>query len=178
MVQPTYQFKYKSKRGKIFLQLIETHFPPANKLHKIFNCNTVKVSYSCGQNISQIIKGHNKKVTQIKRHHQLECNCRIKSECPFNGDCRKEDVIYKYAALTIFQPKKVYLSLAKGEFKKQRYYNDTQSFRNENYSNSRTLTTYVWKMKKTENETPTLKREILRTTAPYTYNKAMFFISP
>ena len=45
----------------LFLQVIDTHFPPANKLHKIFNRDTVKVSYSCTQNISQIIKGHNKK---------------------------------------------------------------------------------------------------------------------
>ena len=104
----------------MFLQLIDTHFTPANKLHKIFNRNTLKDSCSCTQNILQIIKGHNKKVTQIKRNHQLECNCRIKTECPLNGDCRKEDVIDKCTELTTFQPKKVYLGLAEGEFKKQR----------------------------------------------------------
>ena len=89
----------------MFLQLIDTHFPPANKLHKVFNRNAFKVSYSCTENISQITKGHNKKVTQIKRHHQIECNPHIKTECPRNGDCRKEDVIYKYAALTRSLPK-------------------------------------------------------------------------
>ena len=73
----------------MFLQLIDTNFPPANKLHKIFNRNTVKISYSCTQNISQIIKGHNKKVTQIRRHHQLECNCLIKTEFPLNCDLKK-----------------------------------------------------------------------------------------
>ena len=102
----------------MFLQLIDTHFPPANKLHKIFNRNTVKVSYSCTQNISQILKGHNKKVTQIKRNHQLECNCRIETEGSLNGDCRKEDVTCKCTGLTTFQPKKLYLGLAEGEFKK------------------------------------------------------------
>ena len=127
----------------MFLQLIGTHLPPANKLHKIFNRNTVEVNYSCTQNISQIIKGHNKKVTQLKWHHQLECNCRIKTECPLNGDCRKEDVIYKCTALTIFQPKKMYLDLTEGECKKKRHYNYTQSFRNENYTNSTTLSSYV-----------------------------------
>ena len=122
---PPFSLNVKTNVAKIFLQLIDTHFPPTHKLCKIFNCNTVKVSYSCTQNISHIIKGHNKKVTQIKRNHQLECNCRIKTECPLNGDCRKEDVIYKCTALTTFQPKKVYLGLAEGEFKKQRYYNHT-----------------------------------------------------
>ena len=103
--------------AKMFLHLLNTHVPPTNKLHKIFNRNTVKVSYSCNQNISQIIKGHNKKVTLIKRHHKLECNCRIETECPLNGDCRKEDVIYKCTMLTTFQPQKMYLGLAEGEFK-------------------------------------------------------------
>ena len=106
----------------MFLHLLDTHVPPTNKLHKIFNRNTVKVSYSCNQNISQIIKGHNKKVTQIKRHHKLECNCRIETECPLHGDCRKEDAIYKCTVLTTFQPPKMYLGLAEGEFKKQRNY--------------------------------------------------------
>ena len=32
---------------KTFLQLITKHFPRSHKFHKIFNCNTVKVSYSC-----------------------------------------------------------------------------------------------------------------------------------
>ena len=60
--------------------------------------------------MSQIIKGHNKKVTQIKRNHQLEFNCHIKTEFQLNGDCGI-DVIYKCTALTTFQPKKCILAL-------------------------------------------------------------------
>ena len=52
----------------------------------------------------------------------------MKTECPLNSDCREEDVIYECTALTIFQPKKVYLGFAEGEFKRQRFYNHTQSF--------------------------------------------------
>ena len=62
------------------------------------------------------MEGHNKKVTQIKRHHQLECSSHIKTECPLKSNCRKEDVIYKCTALT-FQAKKVYLSIGEGEFR-------------------------------------------------------------
>ena len=139
---PTFSLNLKINMAKTFLQLVDTHFPPTNKLHKIFNRNTVKVSYSCTQNISQIIKVHHKKVTQIKRHHQLEHNCCIKTKCPLNDNCRKEDVIYKCKALTTFQPKKVFLGLAESEFKKKTYYNHTQSCRNENYLNSTTLSSY------------------------------------
>ena len=113
----------------MFLQLIDTHFPPANKLQKMFKRNTVKVSYSCTQNISQIIKGHDENVKSIKRHHRLKHNCRIKTECPFNDDCRKENVIYKCTVLTTFQTKKVYLGLAEDEFKKQRYYTTSNYFK-------------------------------------------------
>ena len=94
LVQPTFQFKCKKNVVKILLQLIDTHFSPANKLHKTFNRNTIKVSYNCTQDLPQVIKGHNKKVTQIKRHNHLECKCRIYTECPVNSDCRKEAVIY------------------------------------------------------------------------------------
>ena len=121
-----FNLEIKTNAEKIFLQLINTRFPPEKKLHKIFNRNPVQVNYSRTQNISQIIKGYNKKVTQIKRHHQLKWNCCIKTKCPLNDDCRKEDVIYKCTALATFQPNKVYLHLAEGEFKKQSYYNHTQ----------------------------------------------------
>ena len=79
---------------KILLNLIEKHFTRSSKLHKIFNKNTVRVSYSCTQNMSQIIKGHNKKIVQKETQETLECNCRVKTDCPLNCDCRKESVIY------------------------------------------------------------------------------------
>ena len=112
----------------MFLQLIDTHFPPRSKVHKIFTRNTVKPSYSCTQNISQIIKGHNKKGTQTKRQYQFECNCRIKTECPRNGDCRKEDVIYKCTALTTFHPKKCILALQKDVITTPNHF-ETRTFR-------------------------------------------------
>ena len=77
-------------------------------------------------------------------------------------------MIYKCTALTTFQPKKMYLGVAETECKKQRYYNHIQSFQDENYSNSITLSSYVWKIKKTKRETPTLVWEIIKTTALYT----------
>ena len=47
--------------AKTFLQLVTKHFPRTHKLHKIFNRNTIKVSYSCMNNMSKIIKVHIKK---------------------------------------------------------------------------------------------------------------------
>ena len=97
---------------------------------------------------------------RIRRHDQLECNYCIKNECPLNGNCQKEDVT--------LQPRKVYFGLTEGEFKKPRYYNHTQSFRNENYLNSTTLSSFIWKMKKKKKKTPRLGGEIIQTAAPCT----------
>ena len=121
----SFSLNVKTNVAKIFVELIDTYFPPANKLlkaHKIFNCNTVKVSYSCTQNTFQIVKGHYKKVTQIKRLI-ITNNSDNKSDCPVNGGCMKENVMDKCPALTTFPPKKVYLGLLDGEFKNQGYYN-------------------------------------------------------
>ena len=62
----------------------------------------------------------------------------------------------------------MYFGLEEGEFKNQRYYNPTQSLRNENYLNRTTLFIYVWKMKETKKETSTLLWEIVQTATPYT----------
>ena len=59
---------------------------------------------------------------------------------------------------------KMYFGLVEGEFKKQKYYNHTQSFHNGNYWNSTIFSSYVWKIKKTKKETPTLVWEIIWTS--------------
>ena len=64
----------------------------------------------------------------------------------------------------------MYLGLVEGEFKKQRYYNHTQLFRNEKYSNSTTLFSFTWKINETKKETPTLVVwKMIRTAGPYTH---------
>ena len=55
------------------------HFSKSNKLHRIFNRNTVKVSYCCTENLSSIIKTHNKKVTNEKITPKDQCNCKNKT---------------------------------------------------------------------------------------------------
>ena len=76
--------------------------------------------------MSQIIKGHNKKIIQKEKPETLDCNCKVKTGCPLNGSCRKEKVIYKCTA-TICDSKKVYLGLTEEVFKKQRYHDHAKS---------------------------------------------------
>ena len=50
--------------GKYFFKLVDKHFKHGNKLQKIFNRKTLKISYSCTKNIFQIINSHNKNITK------------------------------------------------------------------------------------------------------------------
>ena len=97
--------------------------------------------------MSKIIKGHNKKIVQKETKETLQCKSRVKTDCPLNGDCIKESVIYKCTATTC-NSKKVYLGLTEGEFKKQRYYDHVKSFKNEFYANSTTLKLHMGNEKK------------------------------
>ena len=50
---PPFSKNVKTNIARNFLCLIDKHFPPNHKLHKIFNRNTVKVSYSCMNNVKE-----------------------------------------------------------------------------------------------------------------------------
>ncbi len=50
-----------------FVRLIDKHFSPNHKLHKVFNKNKVKVSYTCTNNINEI---YNHKA-QLTHHQEL-----------------------------------------------------------------------------------------------------------
>ena len=58
----------KTKIGKQFFHLVNLHFSKSNRLCKIFNRNTVKLSYSCLPNIKNIINSHNRKILKEKKH--------------------------------------------------------------------------------------------------------------
>ena len=103
---PPFSKSVSTNVAKTFLQLITKHFPRSHKLHKIFNRNTVKVSYSYMTNMLKIIKGHNKKVTSKPCDQRPKCNCRKKAECPIEGNCLANDVVYK-CDVTRPLPKKV-----------------------------------------------------------------------
>ena len=85
---PPYSKTVKTKIGKFFLQLIKKHFPKEHKFHKIFNRNTLKLSYSCMPNIKTKINAHNREIlrnTLLK--NAKHCNCQQKENCPMNGAC-------------------------------------------------------------------------------------------
>ena len=57
---PPYNKRVINNIGKTFLHLIDKEFTKDHPLHKLFNRNNVKISYSCMSNIKQTINMHNK----------------------------------------------------------------------------------------------------------------------
>ncbi|KAL9986499.1 hypothetical protein ACROYT_G000660 [Oculina patagonica] len=146
---PPYSKNVETKVGKCFLQLIDQHFPKSNPLHKIFNRNTLKLSYSCMSNVKTIISSHNKaqirKTTNQSEEIDNNCNCRKKNSCPLEGNCNVRSIVYQAEVVTP-QTKETYIGLCDTTFK-ERYRNHTCSFRNERYKNVTELSKYVWSLK-------------------------------
>ena len=79
--------------GQSFLKILDEEFPKNHPLHKIFNRNTVKISYSCMPNLKQKIDGHNKSILRNTNVPSRACNCRQPAHCPMAGNCLKLSVV-------------------------------------------------------------------------------------
>ena len=81
---------------QIFLGLLENHFPKNHRFHKIFNKNSVKVSYSCTKSMKTISNNHNKNIPGMKPSIKTStCNCSNKEACALNGQCEIGEVVYE-----------------------------------------------------------------------------------
>ena len=94
---PPYSKSVQTNVARKFLLLIDKYFPKKHKLHKIFNRNTVKVSYSTMQIFESVIRSHNHKILnpQEQDRDDQKCNCSRKELCPLQGNCLIEQVIYR-----------------------------------------------------------------------------------
>ena len=101
---PPYSKNVKTNVGKHFLSLINHHFPKSNPLHKIFNRNTLKLSYSCMSNIKTIISNHNKgeisKSSKPPEEAKINCNCRNKNSCHMYRNCNEHNIVYQGEVIT------------------------------------------------------------------------------
>ena len=78
---PPYSKNVATNNGKTFLQVLDEEFHKNHVLHKVFNRNTVKISYACMPNIKQTIDGHNKSILmKFDKPKTDECNCRKRKE--------------------------------------------------------------------------------------------------
>jgi 6-pyruvoyl-tetrahydropterin synthase len=109
---PPYSKNVKTNVAKTFLQLIDKHFPKKSKLHKIFNRNTIKVSYSCMENVKSAVSRHNHRIlskttkatntsdTTGRTVPDKKCNCRNANECPHGKRCLESCLVYQAEVIT------------------------------------------------------------------------------
>ena len=166
---PPFNKSVQTNIGRIFLHLIEKYFPKSNRLHKIFNKNTIKLSYSCTENIQQIIKKHNKRIMKQPERTQptIPCNCRNKTQCPLQGSCNTQSVIYNATVTTPTLDTKTYIGLTEGPWK-QRYSQHKLSFNNHKYEQTTTLSKFIWNTKRQTGKTPEVSWSISKPIPSYT----------
>ena len=168
---PPFSDSVSTNVAKIFLSMIDRHFPKTNSLHKIFNRNTIKVSYSCMPNVNQTIRNHNKKLLQQHRNEkaptETTCNCRQKESCPLKGHCLTKCVVYKATVTeTVTNKQETYVGLTENTFK-TRYNQHKSSFKLEHKKASTRLSEHIWALKDKKIEHK-IDWRILKKTRTYT----------
>ena len=160
---PPFSQNVKTNIGKKFMALLEKHFPSHHKFRKLFNKNTVKLSYSCMESVANVIRRHNASILNSDdKAEPRPCNCKKKQECPLDGKCREESIVYK-AVVSSGGVDKKYYGICEGDFK-LRYNNHTKSFRDVDYKSSTELSKYIWSL----NGRPyTIKWSIAARSSPY-----------
>ena len=169
---PPFSKNVSTNIGHRFLSLVDKHFHKDHKLRKIFNRNTIKISYSCMSNTKRIIDNHNKQILKSSEltantgKDNKTCNCRQKNTCPLNGNCLQSSVVYQ--ATVTRQDNNItetYVGLTENDFK-TRYRNHTASFRHAKHRNSTELSKYIWTLKD-NNINFFISWHILSSSLPY-----------
>ena len=122
-------------------------------------------------NVKQLIDGHNKAIlknagiAQPRQDEEKKCNCRKKEECPLDGECLVNEVVYQ-ATVKTKDTKETYIGLTSNQFK-ARYRNHQMSFRHEKRRNETELSKHLWKLKE-EGKDFTVAWKIIAKAKPYT----------
>ena len=141
--------------------------PPTQDIQQT-NKQTLKLSYSCMSNMKSIISSHNKALLSDYQQSQTqtsnkEYNCRKEAQCPQDGKCLTQSVVYQ-ATVTTQTSSESYVGLATNF--KGRYRNHTASFRYQNKRNETELSKHIWTLK--DNNKPfTIKWRIIKQCRPY-----------
>ena len=174
---PPFCLSVKTDIGRRFLNLVKKHFPKKHPLHKAFNKNTVKVSYSNMRNIKAYIDKHNRTIlTPPKPVNKNTCNCRKSrmADCPLQGKCLQESLVYQADVIPTNTDQnnnnpiigtKTYYGNTGRTFKK-RYYEHLETLNNKNSKKQTTLSKYCWQLK-AKNIAHKIKWSIKSKAFPY-----------
>ena len=148
---PPFSAGVRGNLTQMFTGIIQRAFPKNHAyLNKLFNVRNLRLSYSTMPNLDKIIARHNNKIMREYRLANLPprrlCNCRANGpECPMDGQCLKESMVYRADVLVTgaVNETRFYLGQCGGKFK-TRYGNHLKSLRHERYKDETALSSYIW----------------------------------
>ena len=127
---PLFSKLLKTNIGKYFSRLLNKNFPPGCKPYKIFNKNTLKLSYSCISNLKAKIDGHNKKIDETTQPPKNKIMQLLQKRKLLNERSLPHLKYLHYPRISrddeTYKPK-LYKGICKTSFKK-RYANHKKSF--------------------------------------------------
>ena len=140
-------------------------------MNKLFNQNSVKISYSCLPSIGRRLAALNSKKLnsdkeRLENNNEGECRCR--GVCPVEGQCKSSNIIY-CATIKTFENGKNKIAKYFGQTATTfivRYRNHKHSFGNKKLIKSTELSKFIWDLK-TRNINYEINWEIIRKASPY-----------
>ena len=159
---PPWGANVKTDIGSRFLKIVddERERQKDSPMVYVFSRSVIKFSYGSTRNMKAHIAAHNIKLLNNKEKEDTfrGCNCRVKCDCPLDGQCQTKSVVYK-ATVTTNQPRfkrRTYTGMTE-EFFKTRWNRHNFDIRHKE-SKGTTLSNYIHKIKDIkENLSSTMK---------------------
>ena len=130
--------------------MIDKHFKRHPILKKVFNRNTVKISYCNSKNMKRKIDKHNRNILEpkLQLEDQKTCSCtpQNKPTCPLRGNCLAKSIVYKADVRAPNKVKMTYYGLTEMTFK-ERFYQHKSSITHSEKRTATELSKYYWKLK-------------------------------
>ena len=142
---PPFSKDVQTNVGKKFFQILGKHFPKGSQLYKIFNRNSVKMSYRCTPSLGRKIAAHNARILNSdtnQREKSRTCSCRNKAQCQVTGKCLEECVVYQTIVRRSDGVVDSYVGPTENSFK-DRWTKHKLSFRTRNPKNASGLSRYI-----------------------------------
>ena len=165
---PPYSRNVATNIEKEFFNLLRIHFHVQHPLHRLFNRNTLKLSYSCTMNLDSIIKAHNAKIlnkeeNSVNDDKTCNCICRDQTACPVGNNCLKTTSFIK--PLQYEDKEQNYIGMTENTFK-TRYTLHKASFKHSTKRKQTELSYLIWTLKDNGTEYK-LTWSIINRARPY-----------
>ena len=148
--------------------MLRNFLPNGHLLHKIFNKTHTETELLLHAQHEKyhLITQQSTTLSYLRSQTQTnekECNCRKKDQCPLDGKCLTQNVVYQ-ATVSTQSSSETYVGLATNF--KEHYRNHTASFRHQSKRNETELSKHIWALKD-NNKSFNIKWRIIKQCRPY-----------